>query len=42
MQKYCTNMSRADFAGTFPTVPEAKIRKSEKASNLLLSPFIIL
>ena len=28
MTKYCTNMSRADFAGTFPTKPEPKTAAS--------------
>ncbi len=28
MDSYCTNFSRADFAGTFPTVPEAKTAAS--------------
>ncbi|MBR0081861.1 MAG: glycoside hydrolase family 3 C-terminal domain-containing protein [Clostridia bacterium] len=28
MQNYCTNLSRADFAGTFPTKPEAKTAAS--------------
>ena len=28
MNSYCTNLSRADFAGTFPTKPEAKTAAS--------------
>ncbi len=28
MQKYCTNLSRTDFAGTFPTLPEPKTAAS--------------